>query len=1040
VAAALACLVAAGVVASAGDEADPILQYALQSAGKMEQPAARASALLLVANAYAKAGSTSQARAALNEAAAVALQSTDPARLLVRIGRAYLALGLPEEALAIAEKVTDSGPAVELLLALADACRDAPAGAGAEGVLRCMDRLLGQAAEGQPGADLLAVAAQVNGKLGRRERAAELLQRAQELCAKTQDPIVAGRLLRGLVPVAAELDMMEQVRRMTDSIRDPAERMGALLQAAVLEAGAGRDDESARLQEEARAVGQQMLASRQMAVLWEAVAGFTRLERRDLALRTVQEAEPLADGIKDSDEKKLALQETAVRYGDLGQWQEAARLGARSNDPYSECKYRANVIVELDAQGRTEEAQKALAGLDTRYIKYVGYQKLSQLAQVYRHSRPDASLEEVNALQPVEFRDGVLALSAQAAAEAGDPERALAWARSVASEGRREEEVLKAAETFLKAAPADRAPAALGAAGRALDMLTSDYRKSRLLFQVASKRLDVGDDAGAADAIRKMGELQQPVIAPETTAETQCRIGILQQRTGRPEEALKNIQESIELAAAIGCASCRDEALENMLQDMLSAGQFGLLEQTVRKLDMPEFLVSACLSLVKTTRGLTEEQKAFLLRSALAGATQMPVEWGRVESVANVALAYAQAGVRPGDAEKEVLRAAKPLEAQAAAPRPAPPPAVKPSGPEASVVRLAYFTRPGCPKCREAEKTIEKVRARLTGLTVEIRKYDLTASAEAVSLNQVLCEQMGVPRRDRLLAPAIFSSLVGLVGTQITEENVTRLAEEARGLPAPQDFYAGKAPRHTILDEYRSLKLVVVLSAGLADGINPCAFTVIIFFLSYLAYIGKRKREIIAAGTVYTAAVFATYFAIGLGLSQLISVGEHWFGFFRRVLYGGIAVLTLVAALLSFRDALLCLKGRAKEMVLALPDSLKTRIRRTISQRARLGLTVSATVVLGGLVAFFEFPCTGQIYLPIVSMLHQPGYFWGPAGWLLLYNLCFILPLIVVFAAVFFGLTSEKLTALFQRHMAKTKFAMAAVFAALFVVLGIYAV
>ena len=50
----------------------------------------------------------------------------------------------------------------------------------------------------------------------------------------------------------------------------------------------------------------------------------------------------------------------------------------------------------------------------------------------------------------------------------------------------------------------------------------------------------------------------------------------------------------------------------------------------------------------------------------------------------------------------------------------------------------------------------------------------------------------------------------------------------------------------------------------------------------------------------------------------------------------------------------------------------------------------------------------------------------------MLYNAFFILPLVAVFIAVFYGLTSEKLTAIFRRHVAATKFALAGLFTVLF--------
>ena len=104
----------------------------------------------------------------------------------------------------------------------------------------------------------------------------------------------------------------------------------------------------------------------------------------------------------------------------------------------------------------------------------------------------------------------------------------------------------------------------------------------------------------------------------------------------------------------------------------------------------------------------------------------------------------------------------------------------------------------------------------------------------------------------------------------------------------------------------------------------------------------------------------------------------------------------------------------------------------------RLHALVFATPVLGAAVAFLEFPCTGQVFAPIVYVLHNVASERASAlAWLVLYNLCFILPLVGVFLLVLFAVTSEQLTALYQRHMAKTKFALAAVFLGLVALLAL---
>ena len=68
----------------------------------------------------------------------------------------------------------------------------------------------------------------------------------------------------------------------------------------------------------------------------------------------------------------------------------------------------------------------------------------------------------------------------------------------------------------------------------------------------------------------------------------------------------------------------------------------------------------------------------------------------------------------------------------------------------------------------------------------------------------------------------------------------------------------------------------------------------------------------------------------------------------------------------------------------------------------------------------------------LLALTEMEGVLWLALLWLLLYNVCFILPLVAVFVLLMVGVTSERLTALYQRHLAATKFVTAALFAGLF--------
>lgn len=232
---------------------------------------------------------------------------------------------------------------------------------------------------------------------------------------------------------------------------------------------------------------------------------------------------------------------------------------------------------------------------------------------------------------------------------------------------------------------------------------------------------------------------------------------------------------------------------------------------------------------------------------------------------------------------------------------------------------------------------------------------------------------------------------------------------------------------------FNALTTGIVLGAGLLDGINPCAFTTIIFLISYLSLVGASRKRMLYTGGAFTAAVFITYFVIGLvffNAAKFILRDQNIVTIVNLLLL----LLVAVLAVLSLIDFAKCRKGKAAEMTLQLPGFLKKGIHEKIRNFAKYKTAmVGASFLLGVVIAAMELTCTGQVYIPIVTMIAEPQYRVMAIFYLFLYNIAFIIPLAAVFLLVAFGLTSEKLTSIFKRHIAGVKLG----FAILFILMGL---
>ncbi|MGO9310474.1 MAG: hypothetical protein ACLQDL_15815 [Spirochaetia bacterium] len=347
--------------------------------------------------------------------------------------------------------------------------------------------------------------------------------------------------------------------------------------------------------------------------------------------------------------------------------------------------------------------------------------------------------------------------------------------------------------------------------------------------------------------------------------------------------------------------------------------------------------------------------------------------------------------------------------------------ALTPAG-AATRLLVTYYYTPGCRSCEEFLSVEIPRLEKSLGRRIEVSQRDLLDSGQYEELSSFAAAH----GQSLTAIPALRAGDTLLQGDAVIREKLPGLLASLAAGPVP-DGAAAARPMPPISER---LAVLPVVAAGLIDGINPCAFTTLIFLLASLALAGRGRSEVLVIGSLFSLAVFLSYFLIGLGLFaalraatavSLVSVLLRW----------ALVAVLFVFAGLSVYDYTLIRAGRASDMLLQLPSSFKKRIHASIRTRVRIAALAGSSLVLGFLVSLFEFACTGQVYLPLLGYLARMHRQIDALGLLLLYNFCFILPLLVVFGASYLGVTSARLTAAFQTHMGKVKLGLAVVFAGL---------
>ena len=310
--------------------------------------------------------------------------------------------------------------------------------------------------------------------------------------------------------------------------------------------------------------------------------------------------------------------------------------------------------------------------------------------------------------------------------------------------------------------------------------------------------------------------------------------------------------------------------------------------------------------------------------------------------------------------------------------------------------------------------------------------FDLDSSdPENLKMLQSLSEQFN---RGNGTVPTVFVGNKLFVGATEIKEGLEKAIQEALVSQVKTITIFKK----DLKDIFRKFSFLAVALSGLADGINPCAFAVIVFFISFLAVYGYKKREIICVGISYCLAVFITYLLIGLGFFEFFYSLSN-ITFFIKGFYYFVAVFCFLMGFLAVYDYInFKLTHKSEGAILQLPKALKKKINLVIGSKLRqkeqnsIFSLAATSFSVGFMVSLLEAACTGQLYIPTIVFVLKSGQHHLKAwGYLLLYNLMFILPLVVAFLLSLAGVGSEKFNHFLKKNVGLLKLLLALVFFAL---------
>lgn len=311
-------------------------------------------------------------------------------------------------------------------------------------------------------------------------------------------------------------------------------------------------------------------------------------------------------------------------------------------------------------------------------------------------------------------------------------------------------------------------------------------------------------------------------------------------------------------------------------------------------------------------------------------------------------------------------------------------------------VDLWFFWSSHCPHCLDARPFwLETARE-----TPWLALHDLETTGHPVNVQRYMDMAAALGEQARFVPAFIFCGEmhIGWESAETTGVRLLNRLADCRDRSRNPPSGTAAAPAGTrisvpLIGELDagvlSLPVLTLLVAGL-DAFNPCAFFVLLFLLSLLVHLRDRRRMLLIGG-LYVLVSGLMYFAFMAA----------WLNLFRMIgnlpwVTAAAGILAVILGAINVKDFFAFKRG----VTLSITDDRRGDIFRRgrgILAAGSFPAMVGATLVLAVAANFYELLCTAgfpMIYTRLLTLQAS-----DPAAhylWLALYNVIYVLPLLII--------------------------------------------
>jgi len=331
----------------------------------------------------------------------------------------------------------------------------------------------------------------------------------------------------------------------------------------------------------------------------------------------------------------------------------------------------------------------------------------------------------------------------------------------------------------------------------------------------------------------------------------------------------------------------------------------------------------------------------------------------------------------------------------------------------AGKVCINYFYSPACPSCNSIKDFMSEIEQKYSG-NITLHRLNVRDDPQSFEVYSNLCTMQNISLEDRGIPLAVTKDSF-LMGTKQIKDNlekdITNLIAKNETGCIENICHEANATRANHTNSQQIVTMPLIMVAAVADSINPCAIGVLIFLIGFLLLSsGKNVKRTVKIAAIYIITVYIVYFLAGIGIMEILTK-LTFLSLVTKIFGIGVGILGII----NIKDAF----SNKTSGTLAIPTKAKPLIERWVYKAS-----IPAAVILGIIVASVELPCTGGMYLAILTLMAKTVTRNNAITYLLIYNFIFVLPLIILTFLFVKGFEAEKLQAWMEKHKKKSRMIM----------------